>query len=171
MTVEITLTKGYTAIVDDEDADLAELKWYALFAPDYANGGAYIAVRGVSGSANIRMHREIMARVLGRLFLLPREQVDHIDRNTLNNKRSNLRLATPAQNTVNRSKHKNNKSGFKGVYLDKRTGRYRAQIALQHNIQRLGYFDTPEEAYEAYCEAGRELHGEFFNPGGNHDQS
>lgn len=162
--IEIRLTKGQVALVDTEDSDLAEFKWCASFKSNYGDNGAYIAVRGIKAkkkSITIRMHCIVMARMLGRLFLFPNEEVDHIDLNPLNNRRSNLRLTSHQQNSANRRKPISNTSGFKGVCWDKQTNKWQAKIGVNNKQKYLGRFDTPEEAYAAYCKAAEELHGEF----------
>lgn len=86
----------------------------------------------------------------------PVHQVDHKDPNQPGNDSwDNLRLATSTQNKVNQRLAKNNKTGFKGVYLFE--GRYRAMLARKH----IGLFDTIEEAYAAYRQASIEKYGEF----------
>jgi hypothetical protein len=89
--------------------------------------------------------------------------VDHEDTDTLNNRWSNLRLATKSQNGANRGMAASNKSGFKGVIWDKARGKWKAQIGSKgkRRSAHIGRFDTPEEAHAAYCEVARELHGEF----------
>jgi len=85
--------------------------------------------------------------------------IDHKDGNRANNHIDNLRYCTQAENSRNRVRHKNNTSGFKGV---SRVGRkYRACIHANRRRIHLGCFDTPEEAHAAYCNAAREVHGEF----------
>lgn len=143
--------------VDSTDTDLFQgRKWHIL--PVHRH--RYLRSR-LKGTVFL-LHRVIMERVLQR-SLVTGEVVDHIDGDSLNNCRSNLRLATHQQNTRNRCRHKNNKSGFKGVYKDSRSGRrgWRAQITLDGKIIRLGTFKTPELAHQAYCEAAVRLHGEF----------
>jgi len=89
--------------------------------------------------------------------------IDHRDRNRANNTSdlSNLRAATFAENNWNRPAYRNNKSGFKGVSLDKLTGKWRAIIRCNKVTHRLGRFETPEVAAAVYNEAARRLHGEF----------
>jgi len=89
--------------------------------------------------------------------------IDHRDRNRANNTSdlSNLRAATFAENNWNRPAYRNNKSGFKGVSLDKLTGKWRAIIRCNKVTHRLGRFETPEVAAAVYYEAARRLHGEF----------
>jgi hypothetical protein len=88
-------------------------------------------------------------------------EIDHIDGDSLNNNRSNLRAATRAQNSQNRSKQKNNASGIKGVSLDKRRSKWLAQIQSDGTHYYLGRFDTKEDAAEAYRKAANKLHKEF----------
>lgn len=91
--------------------------------------------------------------------------IDHDDNDPSNNKIENLKAATRAQNCANRGLRRNNKSGFKGVYQRKETGKWRATIRVLDKKINLGHFDTPEEGYAKYCEAGRHYYGDFFNPG------
>ncbi len=82
---------------------------------------------------------------------LPKE-IDHIDRNKLNNRIENLREATHSQNMLNRKKHKTNKSGYKGVSWYSGNKKWKAQVCVNYKVIHLGYFETPELAYEAYCD-------------------
>lgn len=77
--------------------------------------------------------------------------VDHIDRDSLNNKLSNLRLATAIEQNANRSEHKmqtNNTSGHKGVHLYKRTQKWHARLFANGQAIHLGFFDKLEDAVE-----------------------
>ena len=87
----------------------------------------------------------------------PSQTLDHIDGNPLNNKFSNLREVTTKQNTENRGKQKNNKTGYKGVSFNNRLQKYVAQI--QHNYQPIyiGIYQTAYEAHLAYEEKAKEL--------------
>ena len=88
-------------------------------------------------------------------------QVDHRDGNPFNNRLDNLRLATQAQNQWNKAIFKSNTTGFKGVYLDKSSGKFRAQIRANGKSEYLGSFLTAEAAGIAYSTAAERLHGEF----------
>lgn len=90
----------------------------------------------------------------------PREQIDHINLNKADDRISNLREATPAENTYNRSKNKNNTTGYTGVQLKRK--KYVALIKGRY----LGRFNTPEEAAFAYQTAARQLYGEYAYKGG-----
>ncbi len=97
--------------------------------------------------------------------LWPKNSIDHIDGNPVNNKISNLREATHSQNCQNRGMTASNTSGYCGVSLTKDRKKWRAQIRIQGQKKYLGTFDTPQQAHEAYCEAGQKHHGRFFNSG------
>ena len=87
------------------------------------------------------------------------KQLDHINRNKSDNRIYNLRKCNGSQNNINSLPYKNRK--YKGIYFEKRCGKYQAQI--QHNYKRyfLGRFDTPEAAARAYNAKALELFGEF----------
>jgi hypothetical protein len=88
-------------------------------------------------------------------------EVDHIDGNGSNNRLSNLRLATHAQNLQNTEKPCSNKSGFKGVAWHRKAQKWRAYIQANGKRHYLGYFETPEEGSVAYLAAAKKLHGSF----------
>ena len=87
---------------------------------------------------------------------------DHIDRNTFNNRRYNLRPATHSENSTNCSLQKNNTSGVKGVFWHKRMQKWQVQINVKGKRIHIGSFDTIEEATRARLAKAKELHGEFF---------
>jgi hypothetical protein len=85
------------------------------------------------------------------------EQIDHINRDPLDNRLCNLRAATPAQNAWNRRTGRTN--GFRGV--TRRGRRWRARIIVHRREILLGMFDSPLRAYEAYMRAALRYRGEF----------
>lgn len=87
--------------------------------------------------------------------------IDHIDGNPHNNKFANLRIATSRQNQCNQKIRRDNTSGLKGVSWDSKRNKWQAGIQIDGKRIALGRFSTKEEAYAAYCEAARRLHGEF----------
>lgn len=93
--------------------------------------------------------------------LWPQSRIDHRDGDGGNNRISNLRLATQAQNQANKKISSRNKCGLKGVCLDKRRGKYKAEITKGRRQKFLGYFATAADAHAAYARAAVEVHGEF----------
>jgi hypothetical protein len=92
-------------------------------------------------------------------------EIDHRNRNSLDNCITNLRIAGRGGNVRNTGKRSTNKSGYKGVYWRADMGTWRAAITIDYKRVSLGYFDTPEQAHAAYCKAALELHGDFANFG------
>ncbi len=101
------------------------------------------------------MHRQLLCAGKG-------EEVDHIDGNGLNNQRSNLRIATRAQNAHNTRRPKTNTSGHKGVYWSKCAKSWCAMICSNGKRKYLGLFDNVDEAGKAYEMEARLNHGEFY---------
>lgn len=152
MAISRHLPNGLQAFVDEEDSDLLERARFSRLR----KGGVYLAVS--HRKRGFFIHRLIAERKLGR-SLTSKEHVDHIDGNTMNNTRVNLRLSTSSQNQCNRGKSKRNTTGYKGVTY--RNRKWIAQIGLNGKVYYLGVFDSPEEAHEAYKKAAMELHGTF----------
>ncbi len=146
---EIALSKGYKAIVDDEDFErLSKYKWHI-----HLNGKKnliYASRYGV-GNVTIRMHREIMNAPIG-------VYVDHINHNTLDNRKQNLRLCTKDQNKFNNLR-KIGKSGYRGVYY--RRGKWEARISIKNRMFAIGSFNTPEDAAKAWDEEAIKIRGAF----------
>lgn len=145
---EIQLTKGMNAIVDDDDFELLSgFKWQTVCGGKYAARSTKL-----DGRKMIYMHRFIMGSPDGGI-------VDHKNGNTLDNRKENLRMATPCQNSWN-MKPKNPRSGYKGVSMHT-SGLWQARIRVNYKSIKLGYFRDPAEAHKAYCSAAIKYHGEF----------
>lgn len=87
-------------------------------------------------------------------------EIDHIDKDNINDKIDNLRVATRGQQEANKGINRTNTSGAKGVFAFK--SKFRASIKINKKNIMLGTFDTIEEAKIVYAEAGRKYFGEFF---------
>lgn len=122
---------------------------------DNSNGYARICIDG----KRYKAHRLAWLYVYGNF---PKNFIDHVDGNKSNNKISNLRECSHAQNHQNRLKNSTNNCGFLGVHFSISTGKYRAQIQLDGENRHIGLFDSPEEAHNAYLSEKKNLHK--FNP-------
>ena len=147
----IDLTKGYLGLVDASDYELV-VQWKWSFSGGY--------IRRQCKGQTFSLHRQI----LGLLHTLE-VHVDHINGDGLDNRRENLRVCTPSQNMANRGLYAHNKTGFKGVCVDRRSNqvKYRATIHHKNKYIALGRFNTAEEAAHAYDVAALKLFGEFAN--------
>lgn len=125
----------------------------------YSNGYLRVSIGGQSNKREYLLHRLIWMMQHGEW---PDGEIDHINRIRTDNRISNLRICTNAENKQNLSLRSNNTSGYTGVSYWKAMGKWRADITVNHKIKHLGRFDTPEEAYSAYLAAKAELH--TFNP-------
>ncbi len=147
--MEIPVGRGLCALVDDDVQPLiGDRKWRVILR----RGGRPTSVVSGRGRDFVHLHRLIASPG-------PGMTVDHINCNTLDNRRANLRVCTVSENARNRSVQKNNKLGLKGVYMDGNS--YRAQIRYEKKVYSLGSFATAERAREPYSAAARRLHGEF----------
>lgn len=154
----IPLTRGYVALVSDEDFERAsQYHWHAKPKKNMVYASRY--VRKADGPHTTQtLHRFLMG------VTDPRIQVDHRDRDGLNNQRGNLRVATNAQNMANRVKKPGCASAFKGV-TRKKWGRSQvrwcARITVDGRQRLLGYFKTEGEAAAAYVLAATAAFGAF----------
>lgn len=138
--------------IDSADHDLvARYRWRVLRGRE---GRRFYAVAYVPGGSTIYMHRLIADTP-------PAAETDHVDRNGLNNRRSNLRTSTPSQNRANVVKRSGCSSRFKGVTWDRSRGRWQAKIQLMGRSRSLGRFDDETAAARAYDAAARAAWGEF----------
>lgn len=147
---EIKLTNGMVALVDDEDYEqLNKYKWHAMKA---GNRGLFYVTRMQA----IEMPHQILG-----LCVDYRQIIDHINRNLLDNRKSNLRIVTPSQAQMHRRKIMGFSSQYKGVYWAKSDEKWRAHIKKNGLSYYLGRFDNEIDAACAYDEAAKKLFGEY----------
>jgi hypothetical protein len=121
----------------------------------YVDSNGY-AMRYSDGINTRHMHRAILEigadkKVFG----------DHKDGDPFNNRRSNLRGATPLQNSFNKKTQKRSRSSFKGVTWHAETEKWRCRIRYLNKLHSLGLYSTPQEAARAYDTKAKEFFGEF----------
>ena len=144
------------------DSNTGTLKWKKLNRKRKEEGAGTLLPSGyLQVSINYKsylLHRVIWMYVYGEW---PSRCIDHINGNRSDNRLINLRLATHAENSHNMKTHKDNTSGYKGVYFQKRRGKWAARIQINGKRKELGRFNTPEEASDAYKTASIKYHGNF----------
>lgn len=149
---------GYAVLIDDEDWEkVKQFKWtldkqYKRENLCYVTTSPYIKGK----KETIKMHRVIMGCTKGDGLI-----VDHINHNTLDNRKENLRVCKTGQNNMNQRVAKNSTTGYKGVWYRQDTNMYRAMVRTQGTRYNCGQYSTPEEAAQAYDKMAIYLFKEF----------
>lgn len=149
---------GKVAWIDNEDADLAALSWFAV-------DGYAARLNPAPPPVRLNLHRIIMERILSRPLALG-EMVGHCNRDRLDCRRFNLRLTTRQTNGQNRPANRNSRSGYKGVSWFKAGHKWRAVLNVGSNHIVVGYFDNIRDAVVAYNQSALDHFGEiaYLNP-------
>ena len=149
---KIKLTHDEYAIVDDDDYHrLNQYKWHLSYTG--------YAIRSITLTKGVRGKELIHRKVIN---ATENQAVDHINKNRLDNRKSNLRIATQQQNTWNRSKTiKPTSSRFKGVCWRSHARKWQANIRISNRQVHLGYFAEESQAAKAYADKALEVFGEF----------
>lgn len=143
--IEYPLSNGGVTLIDAEDLPkLQGHKWYQHMG--------YARARKPHGE--IHLSHIIMPCPKG--FF-----IDHINRNKLDNRKSNLRIATRSENNANRSSFKNTSSRYKGVHWNKQSGFWEAAIRKNNKTITLGMYENEIAAASAYNAYARKLWGEY----------
>lgn len=151
----IPLTQGYRALVDDDRyEELAQYNWCAQIA-----GNCVYAVRGSGPRNDFQWHA--MHRVILGLADDDSRVSDHINGDTLDNRRVNLRSCTRGQNNTNVPVRKDSTHGFKGLMIDKRRGRFTSIVMSQGERHWVGSSDNPIELALARDIVAYRVQGEF----------
>lgn len=148
---KILLTQNKYTIVDNKDFEwLNQWKWCV-------SGNKKYAVRHIK--INFKKYKVIY---MHRLILnTTNNQTDHINGDTLDNRRKNLRIVTPQQNNFNLGKRKDNKSGYKGISWDKQRNKWIATINLNKRRIYIGHFNNVKNGAKEYNKIARQYFGEF----------
>lgn len=159
----VDLSKGQRTFIDVESIPAVERwNWSACWQHD-----GYRAVRSCKAAHTLRGRTNVyLSRAVWEYHNGPTPEgfeVEHRNGNPLDNRLDNLRLATHSQNMLNVRRHRDTASGLKGAYRTHKSCEkpWRSVIKANGRNHWLGYFNTAEEAHAAYCQASRELHGEF----------
>lgn len=150
---------GYKVLLDDEDYErVHNLSWWLDKKALVKHGHVYFehSFRDHGKQYKMYLHRFILG-----LKLHDGIVCDHINGDTLDNQKKNLRKCTTAENCRNARIHKDNQTGYKGVAYNKEWRYYSSRIQVNKQNIYLGSFKTAEDAYEAYCDASKKYHGEF----------
>lgn len=145
-------SRGHVVLASPEDAPLLAKPWNALLTGGVAH--ARRRAKRERDGKTIFLHKEILPPPIGML-------VDHVNHNGLDNRRSNLRLATYGQNQANRRSKRGTSSPFKGVWHYKARNRWCAEITRKGMRHHLGTFHSEMDAALAFDEAARVLDGAF----------
>ena len=144
---------GYDVLIDDEDYPLflVGASWNAL-----GTRGPYFACIVKGYHKPVYLHRLLAHAPDGM-------QVDHINMDTLDNRKANLRICTQAENRRNLKKQNGNfTSKYKGVKKAHTPGdHWEANICINRKHIYLGSFPSEELAHAAYCKAAKKYHGEY----------
>jgi hypothetical protein len=146
--------KGFFVFVDDSDFDiLKKYKWYRTSSSKKRRKPIYaqMVISSRVKMFNLPLHRILVNAKNG-------DHVDHIDGDTANNTRSNLRTCSNMENKRNTGSNIKNTSGYKGVSYNKMAKKYGARISVNNKF---GYFDDKIDAANAYNDAAIKYHGEF----------
>lgn len=147
----ITLPQRKVAVVDDKDYGLLlSYKWRL------GRSGANWYARASQNYQELKMHRMILG-----LRLHDGIQVDHINHDGLDNRRCNLRTCCASENQMNQRAQRKKTSIYKGVFWDKNSKKWRAQIVCRGNQEYIGLFSIEEQAARAYDEKAKVLFGNF----------
>jgi hypothetical protein len=151
-TILVPLTKGMEAIIDVADFRIAVKHLWCTKRPKKSQTFyAMTHIRKPDGSrSTVYLHQ-----------LLVGNGCDHINRNGLDCRRSNLRPATQSQQNSNNGRQKNNRSGYRGVCRSRRSDKWRANICVNRKQVYLGSFASAVDAAKAYDVAAVRFFGEY----------
>lgn len=140
---EIEIKGGSKVIIDEDFFGKATLDKWRISSWGYV----------VNGKGKY-LHRIVMEAKEG-------EQIDHINRNKLDNRKENLRVCSCSENQWNRDKTRSNSSGFKGVSFHKKANKWQVYIRIKNIPKYIGIFPDKVSAAKAYDNEAKKLYGKF----------
>jgi hypothetical protein len=157
--------KGYDALIDDEDFERVMSRSWCIHSiccgHVYFNSAIRKTERINGKKGNVQLHRFLINAPKGLI-------VDHINGDTLDNRKCNLRVCGPSGNSMNRAIQGNNTTGYKGVKKStSKINPFYTQIKYKGKVIHIGMFKTAEEAYIAYQKRAKELFGEYYRENEN----
>lgn len=163
----IALSRGYVAIIDDEDFEkVSQYKWHASQHEKkiYAKRKRWIPDESITTKQGKYVKKGYYKTIaLHRVILdAPDDmEVDHINGNPLDCRKINLRVCSHEQNMWNLKGRSDSKSGYRGITWDKQTQKWRATLTYKKQFINIGRFDNLDDAIKAHQEKAKELFGEF----------
>lgn len=158
---ELELNHGVVTLIDDDDYEnIKAYRWY--IKPFHGVARAYVFRKTARSEhpfrkqSSIQLHRQIMGLTIGDSRI-----VDHINGNSLDNRKCNLRIGTRQQNNWSARLRCDSSTGYKGVHFKKQKQKYQAYIRHNGRVKHLGFYTLKEEAAEAYNNKAKELFGAF----------
>lgn len=149
LTKFLALSQGFESLVDASDFDyLSQYSWH------YSHGYAKSRIKTSEGWKYFYLHRFLLNAAKG-------VQIDHINGDSLDNRKCNLRICNNQQNSMNTGLSKNNTSGFKGVSLERKTNKWWAKLMYNRKVVHIGFYHNKEDAAREYDKAAIEFFGEF----------
>lgn len=140
--IEIHSNKHGLFLVKIDTEDLNKVSSYKWTVSLHKGGVFYIVGRDRASKTNIQLHRIITDCPKGLT-------VDHINHDTLDNRKQNLKVCTQAENNLNKDMHPLNTSGYKNISIDKKIGKFRVTISRNRRWMQIGAYKTIEEAIKA----------------------
>jgi hypothetical protein len=141
----------YVTLSTQDYPMVSKFRWHAVRGKDKKSFYAVANVRKPNGSWTCVLMHQVL-RGTG---------IDHVDRDGLNNQDYNLRPASGSENCANRGMMKNNKSGYRGVWWNKRSNKWVAGVRVNRKMKHLGYFPILEDAVFAVSVAREHYFGKF----------
>ena len=147
----------HDVLVDNENfQELSKYHWTLYKNKNILYAKRHIIIEGKR--TTLKMHRFVMGLKTNDKLI-----VDHINHNSLDNRKANLRICSQSENCRNKTSHKNSSSKYLGVSFNKKCKKWQYQICSNKKTIHLGLYINEIDAAKAYNNAAIKYHGEFAN--------